>query len=162
MKHLLTVLVKNKSGVLTRLTGLFSRRGYNIDSLSVSSTENPLFSRMTIVVTADELIMCQIIKQLQKLEDVVKVKELEYENSVVCELLMLKVKVSDATRKNIEIICDGVKAEIVDLCNNSVIIKLTDSTCAIDSFIEKLKGYSIIELSRTGQNALERGKEKLA
>ena len=160
-KHLITVLVSNKSGVLTRITGLFARRGYNIDSLVVCNTEDEKVSRMTMVVTADDTIILQVIKQLDKLVDVVKITELDPDKSVLRELMMIKVKVSAAQRSEIETTCTIYKAEIIDLSPESVVIELTGKSSKLDAFIEIVKPYGIIEMTRTGLNALHRGKESI-
>ena len=160
-KHIITVLMSNKSGVLTRITGLFARRGFNIDSLVVCNTENEQTSRMTMVVTAEEAIVAQIIKQLDKLFDVVKVTELDPENSVSRELMMIKVNVSAAQRSEIDTTCTIYKAEIIDLSPESVVIELTGKSSKLDAFIELMRPYGIIEMTRTGLNALHRGKESI-
>jgi len=160
-QHLLTVLVHNKSGVLTRITGLFARRGYNIDSLVVCRTEDEKVSRMTMVVTADEAVICQMIKQLAKLEDVVTIAELDPDQSVWRELMMLKVKAVPAQRSEIDTACNIYKAEIIDLSPESVVIELTGKDSKLDAFVELMRPYGIIEMTRTGLNALHRGKENI-
>jgi len=157
-KHLLTILVQNKSGVLTRLSGLIARRGYNIDSLVVCGTEDAKVSRMTMVVTADEAVICQIIKQLEKVEDVIKITELCEEQSVARELMLIKVKASPNQRAEINTACDIYKAEIIDLSPESVVIELTGKASKLDAFIDLMTPYGIIEMTRTGLNALHRGK----
>jgi len=160
-KHLLTILVQNKSGVLTRLSGLIARRGYNIDSLVVCGTEDDKVSRMTMVVTADEAVICQIIKQLDKVEDVIKITELDEELSVARELMLIKVKASPNQRAEINTACDIYKAEIIDLSPESVVIELTGKASKLDAFIDLMTPYGIIEMTRTGLNALHRGKQSI-
>lgn len=156
-KHLISALVKNESGVLTRISGLFSRRAYNIDSLAVCVTEDEHFSRMTIVATADDATISQIIKQLDKLVDVIKVTELDTSVAVLRELLMVKLTISPAQRTEIETTCTIYKAKIIDLSRESIIVEITGEPSKIDGFLEVVKDYGIIEMARTGLNALERG-----
>ena len=160
-KHLLTVLVQNKSGVLTRISGLIARRGYNIDSLVVCGTEDAKLSRMTAVITADKAVICQIIKQLNKLEDVVKITELDLDQSVARELMLIKVKATPSQRAEINTACDIYKAEIIDLSPESVVIELTGKDSKLDAFTDLMQPYGIIEMTRTGINALHRGKQSI-
>jgi len=160
-KHLLTILTQNKSGVLSRIAGLVSRRGYNIDSLVVCDTENKNLSRMTMVVTADEAVICQIIKQLNKVIDVVTIEELDLEQAVSRELMLIKIKAKNTQRAELDAACNIYKAEIVDLSPESLVIELTGKPTKLDAFIELMAPYGIIELTRTGITALHRGKEKL-
>ena len=160
-KHLITVLVANKSGVLTRVSGLFARRGYNIDSLVVCGTEDKNLSRMSIVVTADDTIVKQIVKQLDKLPDVKKIAELDTDDSVLRELLLIKIKVSPAQRPEIESTCNIYKAKIIDLSPESMVIELTGESSKLDAFENLAESYGIIELARTGLVALHRGKESI-
>jgi acetolactate synthase-1/3 small subunit len=160
-KHLLTVLVSNKSGVLTRLTGLFARRGYNIDSLVVCNTENEAFSRMSVVVTTDDASLKQIIKQLDKLEDVLKIAELNPDTAVLRELMMVKISIEPANMPQIESACNIYKAKIIDLNPESVVVEITGEGSKLDAFEKFLEPYGIIELARTGLVALERGKNNI-
>ena len=160
-KHLLTILVQNKSGVLTRISGLIARRGYNIDSLVVCSTESEAVSRMTMVITASEADICQIIKQLEKVEDVVKIAKLYEHSSVARELMLIKVKACPSQRAEVNTACDIYKAEIIDLSPESVVIELTGKASKLDAFIELMAPYGVIEMTRTGLNALHRGKESI-
>lgn len=153
----LSLLVDNTSGVLSRVSGLFSRRGYNIDSVTVGVTENPAYSRMTVAVSGDGASLVQIKKQLNKLEDVVEIVELEPGKSVCRELVLVKVK-SDATiRKDIISIADIFRANIVDVSKESLIIELTGATTKCEAFLNLLDGFEIIELVRTGLTGLVRG-----
>lgn len=155
-KHIITALVRNHSGVLTRISGLFARRGFNIDSLVVCATEQPQLSRMTIVSCADEDVIAQIIKQLDKLHDVLKVCEL-CDGRIMRELLLIKIKLSPRQRPEIESTCNIYKAKLVDLSSDSVTIELTGEPNKLEAFIELLSPYGIVELARTGVTALERG-----
>ncbi len=156
-QYIITALVSNKSGVLTRISGLFARRGYNIGSLNVGSTENPELSRMTIVSEADDATIRQITLQLDKLVDVKKVSVLEQDKSVCRELLILKLCVSPEQRPEIESACNIYKAKIIDLSPSSLIAELTGEPNKIDAFINLTAHYGIIELVRTGLTALGRG-----
>ena len=160
-KHIITALVLNKSGVLTRISGLFARRGYNIDSLSVCSTEDPKISRMTIVVCGDDDILKQIVRQLDKVVDCIKTDTLDPATSVKRELLLIKLLISPAQRPEIESTCNMFKVKIIDLAENSVICEMTGEPNKIDSFIDIVKGYGILELARTGLTALSRGNKTI-
>lgn len=160
-QHIVTALVSNKSGVLTRISGLFSRRGYNINSLSVCATEDSEFSRMTIVADADDSTIKQITRQLDKLVDVKKVSLLEPEKAVCRELLIIKLKMTSAQRPEIESTCNIYKAKMIDLSPDSLIAELTGEPNKIDAFISVVSGYGIIELVRTGLTALSRGGDSI-
>lgn len=157
-KHILSVLVENQAGVLSKISGLFTRRGYNIDSLSVGETEDPEISRMTITLRGDRQTVEQIVKQLNKLIDVIKVIELDPAESVSRELLMIRVKSSLETRADIIGISEIFKAKIIDVANESLILELTGDSDKIGAFTEILKPYGILEYNRTGLTALMRGK----
>lgn len=159
-KMVLSVLVGNTSGVLNRVAGLFSRRGYNIDSLTVSETENPLFSRMTIVVHGDDEILEQIEKQMNKLIDVKEIKELKDGESVCRELILVKVAANAEQRQQIIAITDVFRAKIVDVCTDSLMVELTGNQQKLDAFIGLLEGFEILELVRTGITGLTRGTTK--
>lgn len=156
-KFVLSVLVKNKAGVLSRVSGLFSRRGYNIDSLTVCETSNPEHSRMTIVVKGDEYILEQIKKQLAKLEEVISINKCESMSSVEREMALIKVKAEANNRGTIIETCDIYKARIVDVSLSSVIIEITGSEEKIESLLRLLEPYGILEYVKTGLTALERG-----
>ena len=158
-KFVLSVLVENKAGVLSRVSGLFSRRGYNIDSLTVCETSNPEQSRMTIVVKGDEYILEQIEKQLAKLQEVLSIKKCENESSVQREMGLIKVKAGANNRGTIIETCDIYKARIVDVGRESVIIEITGSNAKIESLIRLLEPYGILEYVRTGITALDRGSD---
>lgn len=156
-KVVLSILVNNTSGVLSRVAGLFSRRGYNIDSLTVGETENPLFSRMTVSVTGDDIVLEQIEKQVNKLEDVKSVKQLTGEASVCRELILVKVEADREARPAINAIVDIFRAKIVDVADSSMMIELTGNQAKLDAFIKLIEGYEIKELVRTGISGLARG-----
>ena len=158
-KKVLSVLVDNTSGVLNRIAGLFSRRGYNIDSLTVGETENPLYSRMTIVVTGDDAILEQIIKQITKLEDVKRVDVLEASNSVTRELILVKIKVDAAQRQQVMAMTEIFRANIVDVAKDSVMIEITGSQSKLSAFLSMLEDYQILDLVSTGITGLARGKK---
>lgn len=160
-KQILSVLVENQAGVLSKISGLFTRRGYNIDSLSVGETEDPEISRMTITLRGDMQTVEQIVKQLNKLIDVIKVVVLETGSSVCRELLLIKVKASLQTRSDIIGISDIFKAKIIDVAKESLILELTGDSEKIEAFTEILKPYGILEYNRTGLTALERGKNTI-
>lgn len=156
-RFVLSVLVENKAGVLSRVSGLFSRRGYNIDSLTVCETHNPNQSRMTIVVRGDEYILEQIQKQLAKLQEVISIKKAERSTSVQREMALVKVKAEANTRGTIIETCDIYKARIVDVGLESVIIEITGSEEKIESLLRLLQPYGILEYVRTGLNCMDRG-----
>lgn len=160
-RHILSILVENQSGVLSRVSGLFSRRGYNIDSLSVGETEDPGVSRMTIVVRGDDYIVEQIKKQLNKLIDVIKVIELDKTQSVFRELMLLKVEAREDTRASIIEIVDIFRAKIVDVANETLTVEMTGDEDKINAFINLMKHYGIREIVRTGLTALERGNKEM-
>lgn len=156
-KHTLSVTVENRPGVLTRVTTLFRRRGYNIESLAVGASENPSISRITIVVEGDARIIEQVIKQLYKLVDVIKITNLTDERSVERELVLIKVKADNNVRAEIVQIVDIFRARIVDIGRETLIIECTGDTGKIDAIEESLKPFGIVELVRTGKIAIVRG-----
>ena len=160
-KRVLSLLVDNTSGVLSRVAGLFSRRGYNIDSLPVGETADPRYSRMTVVARGDEQILDQIVKQLAKLIDVVDIKVLEEESSVNRELVLVKVRADAADRQSIIAIANVFRGNIIDVGKDSLIIELTGQQSKLDAFVELLRGYEILELARTGITGLSRGAEDI-
>ena len=158
-KKVLSVLVDNTSGVLNRVAGLFSRRGYNIDSLTVGETENPKYSRMTIVVTGDDDILEQIVKQITKLEDVCRVDVLEPSDSVTRELILVKIKAEPAQRQQVISITEIFRANIVDVAKDSLMIEITGSQSKLKAFLSLVEDYEILELVRTGITGLARGEK---
>lgn len=157
MKHTLAVLVENKPGVLTRIAGLFARRGYNIESLAVGETEDPSISRMTIVVEGDEKVIEQVTKQLHKLIDVIKLTDITQEENVDRELVLIKVNAEPSVRAEIMQIVDIFRARIVDIGRDSLIIEATGDTGKIKAIETSLKPFGIRELVRTGKVAMVRG-----
>ncbi|WP_462272756.1 acetolactate synthase small subunit [Methanohalophilus sp.] len=157
MRHTLAVLVENKFGVLSRVAGLFARRGYNIDSLAVGVTEDPNVSRITLVVRGDDHVVEQVSKQLNKLIDVIRVTDLGADESVERELALIKVKSDKDTRAEIIQIVDVFRARIVDVASKSIIIEVTGDEEKITAIEKLLKPFGIKELVRTGRIALTRG-----
>ncbi|MDP4093991.1 MAG: acetolactate synthase small subunit [Bacillota bacterium] len=156
-KHLLSVLVENHAGVLSRVSGLFSRRGFNIDSLAVGVTENPDISRMTIVVDGDEYVVEQVSKQLNKLIDVIKLKKLDRSESLSRELALIKVKATATTRAEIIQIVEIFRAKIVDVSKSTLTIEISGGTDKVAALEDMLKQFGIKEIVRTGTIAIERG-----
>ncbi|HJH31072.1 MAG TPA: acetolactate synthase small subunit [Methanosarcinaceae archaeon] len=157
MKHTLAVLVENKSGVLARVAVLFSRRGYNIDSLAVGVTEDPTISRMTIVVRGDDHVLEQVTKQLNKLIDVIKVTDISSDESVERELALIKVTADANTRSEIIQIVDIFRARIIDVAAKSMTIEVTGDEEKIVGIEQLLSSFGIKEMVRTGKVALTRG-----
>lgn len=160
-KKVFQLLVDNTAGVLSRISGLFSRRGYNIESITAGVTADPRFTRITIVAFGDDIILEQIEKQVAKLVDVRDIKELKPENSVYRELAMIKVKASALERTNVIAVADIFRAKIVDVAKESLIIELTGNQDKIKAFLDLLDGYEILELARTGIAGLCRGTENV-
>lgn len=157
MQRVFSLLVDNNPGVLSRVSGLFSRRGYSIDSITAGVTADPRFTRITIVASGDELILSQIEKQVRKLEDVIEIKVLHPEDSVYHELIMVKVRANKTERTEIISVADIFRAKIVDVEKDSLMVELTGNGSKVDAFLELLEGYEILELARTGITGLQRG-----
>lgn len=155
-KQILSLLVENHPGVLSRIAGLFSRRGYNIESLSVGMTDNPGISRMTIVVTGDDAILEQIKKQLNKLIDTIKITELSIDNAVLRELVLIKVKADAHKRSEILEIVTIFRAKIVEVAPRTLTMEMTGDDKKIMGFLELLKPYGIVEFIRSGCTGMER------
>lgn len=160
-KKVFQILVDNTSGVLSRISGLFSRRGYNIESITAGVTADPRFTRITIVASGDDEILEQIEKQVRKLVDVRNIRELAPEESVYRELVLIKVKATAEQRQSIISLADVFRAKIIDVAKESLIIELTGDQSKIDAFIALLEGYEILELARTGIAGLGRGMENV-
>lgn len=156
-KTILSILVENYSGTLSKVAGLFTRRGYNIDSLNVAETQDPNISRITVAVTGDSYIIEQITKQLHKLINVIKITTLSEESSVQRELMMIKVNATGTKRTEIIQIVDIFKATINDVSSKNMIIVTTGTEDKNNAFLELLRPYGIVEMTRTGPTALERG-----
>ena len=152
-----SMLVENTSNALSHISGLFSRRGYNIDSISAGVTADPRFTRVTVVSSGEEQILEQIEKQLAKLEDVVDIKQLKDGESVCRELVLVKIRAKDTDRQAILSTANIFRANIVDVTHDSVVIELTGGQGKLDAFLELVKGYEILELARTGITGLTRG-----
>ena len=160
-KHVLSVLVKNSSGVLSRVSGLFSRRGYNIDSLTVGSTENPSISRMTITLMADDDVLEQVKKQLDKLEDVIRVVNFKVNESVYRELVLIKVRANAENRAAINETVKIFRSKIIDISTDTLTIELTGDEEKISALINLMKEYGIEEVARPGVTALQRGEKTI-
>lgn len=157
MRHTISVLVENKFGVLTRVAGLFSGRGYNIDTLNVGPTHDPELSRMTIVTHGDESTLEQIVKQLNKLPDVIKVLDFRDGSEYVDrELVLVKVAVDSKTRAEVMQITDIFRAKIVDVQPKSLTIEITGNESKVEKFLELMNSFGVSELTRTGKAALPR------
>ena len=157
MKVVLSLLVDNPAGVLSRIAGLFTRRGYNIDSITAGTTADPRFTRITIVTSGDHDIIEQIEKQLRKLEDVRDIKRLREGKSVYRELMMIKVRANSQQRESITAVVNIFRASIVDVGKDSLTIMLTGDQSKLDALIGLLDDYEILELARTGVTGLSRG-----
>ena len=157
MQRVFSLLVDNNPGVLSRISGLFSRRGYSIDSITAGVTADPRFTRITIVSSGDELILSQIEKQVRKLEDIIEIKVLEPSDSVYRELIMVKVKANKSERSEVISVADICRAKIVDVEKDSLMVELTGTQSKLDAFLNLLGGYDILELARTGITGLNRG-----
>lgn len=153
-RYTLSMLVRNHPGVLSHIAGLFTRRGYNIESISAGITENPEITRITIVVTGDHRIVEQVLKQCQKLVDVIKVDSLKYNESVTRELAIIAVKANQENRSRIIEIVDVFDAKIVDMAEGSIMFEVTGNSRRINSMIQLLLPFGIEELARTGVVAL--------
>ena len=158
MKHTISVIVENKPGVLSRVSGLFSRRGFNIESLAVGTTEDPTMSRMTIVVEGDESDLEQITKQLYKLIDTLKVFDLPAEKAIERELVLIKVAANEKNRQEITQIADIFRAKVVDVAENSMTLEITGDESKVEGAVKLLSKFGIKELVRTGKIALQRGR----
>ena len=159
MIHTISVLVENKAGVLSRISGLFARRGFNIDSLAVGTTEDKNISRITLLVDGDDYIAEQVTKQLNKQIDVIKVRKLDQDEITRRELVLIKVKMSVAQRGEIIDIVKIMQGEIVDISHTTLTVEMSDKPEKIDLLIELLSHYNIVEVARTGTIALQKGAE---
>ncbi|MFR6616611.1 MAG: acetolactate synthase small subunit [Blautia massiliensis (ex Durand et al. 2017)] len=158
-KRILSILVDNTSGVLSRVAGLFSRRGYNIDSITAGVTADQRYSRMTVVCEEDDQMLQQITKQLAKQEDVRDVKVLEQDDSVARELMLVKVAVKPEQRQGALSVADIFRAKVVDVSKDSLIMEMTGSQNKLKAFVELMADYEILELARTGITGLSRGSD---
>ncbi len=160
-KKVFQILVDNTPGVLSRISGLFSRRGYNIESISAGVTADPRFTRITIVASGDDDILEQIEKQVRKLVDVRDIRELKPEESVYRELAMIKVRADDNMRQNVIAVTNIFRGSIIDVAPDSLMIEITGNQGKVDAFLRLLHGYEILELARTGIAGLGRGTEHI-
>ena len=158
-RQVLSILVENTAGVLSHISGLFSRRGYNIDSFSAGVTADPKYTRITIVASGEEQILEQIEKQLEKLEDVLDIKKLEPGFSVTRELILVKIRAKDTERQAIMNVTEIFHGKIVDVTHDSMVIELVGHQDKLDAFLDLLDGYEILELARTGITGLTRGSD---
>jgi acetolactate synthase-1/3 small subunit len=156
MRHTISVLVENKFGVLARISGMFSGRGFNIDTLNVAPTHDPALSRITVVVRGDDTVLDQINKQLLKLINVIEVVDFKQGQAVDRELVMVKLKADSRTRSDIIQIADIFRAKIINVAAESLIIELTGDEGKIGAFLELVEAFGVIELARTGRLAMRR------
>ena len=156
-QHVVSALVENRAGTLSRVSGLFSRRGYNIDSLTVGETEDPSISRMTIAVTGDDSVLEQIIKQLCKLVDVIAVRELDPASCIRREIMLVKIRADEKSRPAVIEIAGIFRSRIIDVSPTTIIIEATGDIEKLDGLLLLLRPYGVMELARTGLVALERG-----
>ena len=159
MNRVFQIIVDNTSGVLSRISGLFSRRGYNIESITAGVTADPRFTRITIVASGDEGILEQIEKQVSKLVDVRDIKELKPEESVYRELAMIKVRVGAKERQGVIALANIFRGNIIDVGRQSLMVEIVGSQDKVEAFMNLLDGYEILEVARTGIAALARGIE---
>ena len=155
------ILVDNTSGVLSRISGLFARRGYNIESITAGETADPRFTRITIVASGDDDVLEQIEKQVGKLTDVRHITELKRDDSVFRELAMIKVRASVKDKTNLISLSDVFRGNIIDVSPESLMIEITGNSSKIDAFLHLLDGYEVLELARTGVAGLSRGVDKV-
>jgi len=158
MRHTISVLVENKFGVLTRVAGMFSGRGFNIDTLNVGPTHDPKFSRITATVRGDDQQLDQCIKQLKKLVEVIDVQDLAHGQFVSRELVLLKVAAEGATRSEVVQSCDIFRAKIVDVSHQSVIVEMTGNEDKVEAFLNMMEPFGVKTLARTGSVAMERNR----
>lgn len=161
MKQTISVLVENRAGVLGRITSLFSRRAFNIDSLAVGVTDDPAISRITIIVDSGNSVVEQVEKQLNKLVEVIKVRTLEESSMIGRELMLIKVSANNRTREPIMTICQICGARVTDLSPTSMTMELTDTPERLNAFEEMMRSFHILEVARTGMIALQKGGGKI-
>lgn len=156
-RHVLSITVENYAGTLSKVAGLFTRRGYNIDTLNVAETMDPNISRITVTVTGDEEVLEQITKQLNKLINVIKITDLTCKKSILRELMFLRISSTKETRSEIIQLADVFKGKTVDIASKSITVEVTGDEDKNNAFIELMKPYGILEIVRTGLTAIERG-----
>ena len=160
-RHTLSVLVDNASGVLSQVSRLFSRKGYNIESLAVGVTDDPTISRITIIVDSGNSVVEQVEKQLNKLIEVIKVRTLEENALIGRELMLLKVNANNKTRQDIMTICEIMGAKVTDISPTSLTLELSDTPERLDTFQSMMRPFSILEVARTGMVAVQKGAGKI-
>ncbi|MDO9371070.1 MAG: acetolactate synthase small subunit [Gammaproteobacteria bacterium] len=161
MRHIISILMENESGALSRVAGLFSARGYNIESLTVAPTDDPSLSRMTLVTSGTDNIIEQITKQLNKLVDVVKLLDLTEGPHIEREMMLIKVKATGVAREEIKRLADIFRGHIIDVTDSSYVIELTGTGEKLDGFIQALDGKAILEVVRSGVSGIARGAKSL-
>jgi acetolactate synthase-1/3 small subunit len=161
MRHIIAILIENEAGALSRVAGLFSARGYNIESLTVAVTEDPSLSRMTLVTRGSEEVVEQIIKQLNKLIDIVKLIDLQETVHIERELMLVKIKTTDKMRDELRSVVDIFRGKIIDVTPTSYVIEMTGKSDKLDAFIATVDKNSIIEVVRSGATGISRGEKGL-
>lgn len=156
-KYILSALVENNAGVLARISSLFGRRGYNIDSLTVSATSDKRVSRITMTVVGDEYILEQVIKQVSKLEECIKIVHIQEEDAFCRELVLIKISADAHIKENVREVCEVYGAKVVEATESTIIIRLSDTPSGIDTFVGVVSNFPILEMSRTGITALKKG-----
>jgi acetolactate synthase-1/3 small subunit len=156
-RHTLSILVENKFGVLARIAGLFSGRGFNIDTLNVAPTQNSLFSRMTVVVKGDDKTLDQLTRQLEKLINVIEVQDFRSDEAVARELVLIKIKANSRTRSEAMQIVDIFRAKIVDVRKESLLVETTGNKRKVQAFLDLMEQFEIVDMTRTGLIAMKRG-----
>lgn len=159
-KHILSILVENKPGVLTRVAGLFARRAFNIDTLAVGPTDDPTVSRITLTLDGAVHPIDQVTKQLHKLVNVLKIRDLEPEETLARELALFKLSADGAARAEVMQICEIFRAKIVDVAKRSVVVEITGTTDKIEAFERLVRPFGLIEMARTGEIAISRGRSE--
>jgi acetolactate synthase-1/3 small subunit len=157
-KHVLSILVENKPGVLTRITGLFARRGFNIDTLAVGPTDDERISRITLTLDGALHPIDQVTKQLHKLVNVLKIRDLEPRETLARELAMFKVSADGASRTEVMQICEIFRGKVVDVTKRSIVVELTGTCDKVDAFEALVRPFGLIEMARTGEIAIARGR----
>ncbi|WP_020159345.1 MULTISPECIES: acetolactate synthase small subunit [Methylobacter] len=161
MRHIISILMENEAGALSRVAGLFSARGYNIESLTVAPTEDPSLSRMTLVTRGNEDVIEQITKQLNKLIDVVKLIDLAESVHIERELMMVKVKTSDETREEVRSLANIFRGRIIDVTPTTYVVEMTGTSDKLDAFVAAIDSDGIIEVVRSGPTGISRGEKGL-
>ena len=159
-KHILSILVENKPGVLTRIAGLFARRGFNIDTLAVGPTDDPSVSRVTLTLDGAKHPIDQVTKQLHKLVNVLKIRDLEPEETLARELALFKVNADGGARAEVMQICEIFRAKVVDVTKRSVVVEVTGTYEKVEAFERLIRPFGLIEMARTGEIAISRGRSE--